>query len=179
KKVARTLCWAVILEFQSHFLYYLALNHRNGAIRRFPFAAHYGLWYCRAQFLVVYHHLIWSIPSQVSRFDGVQPYDDPCCMSGLYNMTDHLRKFDPGLHAFMKSYVYIPLAATRRLSSRIARTVVTYLVITLWHGTALRYFKWMVGTFLGLLMDYLGKLLETCSIGVYLASMVPLIIFFN
>ncbi|GFN82301.1 protein-cysteine n-palmitoyltransferase hhat [Plakobranchus ocellatus] len=170
KNLMRLVFWMLFMEFSLHYMYFGAIA-QNGVLNKLSFWALAAIGHLAGQFFMIKYVVIYGFAGQLGRFDGVNPYSEPRCISWVYSYTDMWRYFDIGLYKFITTYLYLPLGGSRRgLISQLATTGVVFLFIYLWHGGTHNLFIWCCGNYLVCSIEQLGVAAERSPLGQSLVS---------
>ncbi|GFN82293.1 protein-cysteine n-palmitoyltransferase hhat [Plakobranchus ocellatus] len=165
RNLMRLVFWMLFMEFSLHYLYFSALA-LNSVLNKLSFWALLAVGHLAGQFFMIKYMVIYGFAGQLGRFDGVNPYSEPRCISWIYSYTDMWRYFDVGLYKFITTYLYLPLGGSRRgLISQLAASGVVFLFIYLWHGGTRSLFIWCCGNYLVCIIEQFGVAAERSPLG--------------
>ncbi|GFN82288.1 protein-cysteine n-palmitoyltransferase hhat [Plakobranchus ocellatus] len=148
-------------------------NTKSSALKKLSFWALGGVGHLVGQFFMIKYVVFYGFGGQLGRFDGVNPYPEPRCVSWVYSYTDMWKYFDTGLYKFIKTYIYVPLGGSRHgLIRQLAASGVAFLFLYVWHGGTLDLFIWCFGNYLVCSIEQIGVAVERSLLGQRLVSAV-------
>ncbi|KAK7479492.1 hypothetical protein BaRGS_00029308 [Batillaria attramentaria] len=124
-----------------------------------------GTAWLLGQFMTNKYFVIYGLPSQIARLDGLEPATFPACISYIYKYSDMWRSFDRGLYQYLRRYIFIPVGGSRSGFLRAQLSfALTFAFIGFWHGGEPNLQAWAVLNFVEVNLEKLGAVLEKWSV---------------
>ncbi|ESO99515.1 hypothetical protein LOTGIDRAFT_113414 [Lottia gigantea] len=199
---ARVLVWVAFNEFILHFLYFGAIHQRLDVLQEISLWTLVGLAYCEGQFFMNKYLVIYELPGQLAKLEGIEAPRGPKCISYIYRYSDLWKTFDKGFYNFLKRYVYIPVGGSRNgLLRQLFGSFICFMFIFIWHGAEFYLFMWCILNYVGCTVEFFGdwfvntsytqkyinkisvynrnRLKGLLSVPLYLVSSMGIFVFFN
>ncbi|VVC98545.1 unnamed protein product, partial [Leptidea sinapis] len=148
--------YTLILDYIFHYIYFYAMQSDMELVRQLPSLALCGggLW-MGLQFHMKYV-ISYGIVSSFTRLDNIEPPPAPRCIARIHVYSQMWRHFDVGLYRFLVNGSFkLPIIVYKLLAS-----LGTFIFIFLWHGMVWHIFMWTVLNYIGITLEYSGKLIS-------------------
>ena len=171
KSVGQIGCWYMFIEFQSHFFYHCSMGRYMAFVTSMPLVAAFTMLFWQGTFFQVKYVVLYGLPMEVLRFEGITPHSRPRCISLVYSFNDMWRYFDVGLYKFMKKYIFVPCGGSRSgVLQKAFASAVCFIFIYVWHGGMDALFYWCLGNYIVGLLETVGIMVERSGPGQRIVS---------
>ncbi|XP_050414085.1 protein-cysteine N-palmitoyltransferase HHAT isoform X3 [Patella vulgata] len=162
---SRVIFWAVFNEFIIHYLYFDAIHHQLDLLYKISLWTLVGIAYCQGQFFFTKYVVMYELPGELAKLDGMVTPIGPKCVSYVYRFSHMWKCFDRGFYYFLKKYIYIPVGGSKHgFVWQLTGSFLCFMFIYIWHGAEIYLLFWCLLNYLGCTIEVLGSWLVQTNI---------------
>ena len=158
-QVFRFSFWLLFGHLIIHFFYFSSFTYNMDILTSLDVWTLAGVGLCVAGFFNIKYTVFygWSRPFVVADGINMAPLP-PKCVYRIHLYSDMWRYFDRGLHLFLKTYIYLPVARYRDgMFMKIVGSLATFGFIYLWHGTSYHVMLWSIFNYFAVITELIAR----------------------
>ncbi|RWS15907.1 protein-cysteine N-palmitoyltransferase HHAT-like protein, partial [Dinothrombium tinctorium] len=163
--IARYLFWALILDMLLHFVYSSSVYYNFHILSSFNAWELSGFGYALPCLFYLKYLVIYGFVGAIAAADGISMPSPPKCITRIHLCSYLWRHFDRGLHLWLLKYFYKPVINGQwTFLRRVFGTAVCFACVGLWHGIDTAIIVWCLLSFMGVIIENFGSILEDLNI---------------
>ncbi|XP_077521907.1 protein-cysteine N-palmitoyltransferase HHAT-like isoform X2 [Amblyomma americanum] len=150
----RTAVHFLLMDLMCHYFYSSALKKAPYLIARLDLTSLVGYGLALNMLFFMKYRIQYGLSGGVARIEGHQLPAPPKCIFRSHLCSHFWRYFDHGLHLWIKKYIYLPIAGSKRKTHRkLLAVAVAFASVWVWHGMTPAVTFWASLSFLGIAVE--------------------------